>query len=182
MKKKGDVMISEGMKPLWQRIIAALLYTLMFYVVFVFFTKIPLGFTASHIESYAHLLEILAIIFSAALPLSAVRNYHFDFDDKKFKVEYVVGYFKYGVWEDLPKFEYISIFQKSESFYELNLWYYKNKHYKVFTYSEFDYAFIDAFQISEKLQIDLLDASVKNNYRWIDKEAYRKDKKIKYID
>ncbi|PHR70730.1 MAG: hypothetical protein COA67_07960 [Lutibacter sp.] len=177
MKKKGDVMISEGMKPLWQRIIAALLYTLMFYLIINVYTKTPFLFSA-----YYSLLIPLLLIFSIAFPLSAIKNYHFDFDAKKFKVEYVIGYLKYGVWEDLPKFEYVSVFMKGEEVYELNLWFYKNEHYKVFHYFDFDDAILDAFQISEKLQIDLLDASVKNNHRWIDKDTYRETKEIKYID
>ena len=181
MKKKGNVMISEGVKPLWQRVIAALLYTLMFYLIITVYIKTPFLFSAYYSLLLPLLLPLL-FIFSFAFPLSAVKNYHFNFDAKKFKVEYAIGYLKYGKWKDLPKLEYISVFQKSESYYELNLWYYRNKHYNVFMYSEFDEAFLDAFQISEKLQIDLLDASVKNNYRWIDKDAYRSNKEIKYVD
>lgn len=177
MKKKGNVMISEGIKPLWQRIIAALLYTLMFYLIIRVYTKTPYFFSA-----YYSLLIPLLLIFSVAFPLSAIKSCHFNFDTKKFKVVYTIAYLKYGVWEDLPKLEYVSVFKKGEEFYELNLWFYKNEHYKVFRYSEFYDAFLDAFQISEKLQIDLLDASVKNNHRWIDKDAYRKNKEIKYLD
>jgi hypothetical protein len=167
MKKEGNVVISEGMKPLWKRVLAAAIFTLIFYLI---------------IKFGLMLLEVIIILVSIALPLATSINHYFDFSNSKYKTEYSMGYIRYGSWQKLPNLEYASVFKNNNDYFELNLWYYKNRHFKIFNYYEYDDAISNAFNISEELNIDLLDASVKNNHRWIDRDIYRENKEIKYID
>ena len=57
-----------------------------------------------------------------------------------------------------------------------------NKHWDL--YEEFNYpdAFKIAFELSELLNIDLLDATMPNNFRMIDKNASKEAGKVVYID
>ncbi|AOW20927.1 hypothetical protein [Urechidicola croceus] len=176
------VIISEGVKPLWQRIIAAILLTIMFYFIIAFFTNTTPSFVKGYVKGITGLFELCTLIIITALPFATTRNYIFDFQKNKFKIEYRIGHLKFGKWEALPKLEYISVYKKEDDFYELNLWYYKNKHVKIFQYSDFDDAMKEAFEFSEELNIDLLDASEKNNFSWVDKEVFKKSGKIVHID
>jgi len=65
--------------------------------------------------------------------------------------------------------------------FEVNLWYDKNKHWELYEKHDFAEAFAIGFEISELLNIDLLDATKPNNYKWVDKESLKKTGEIKYL-
>mgnify|MGYP000353802373 CR=1 FL=1 len=66
--------------------------------------------------------------------------------------------------------------------FEVNLWYDRNKHWELYEKYNFEDAFKIAFELSELLNIDLLDATVPNNFKWIDKKASKETGKIVYSD
>lgn len=77
---------------------------------------------------------------------------------------------KVNYFSKIPILEYVSVFKNSQKeIFEVNLWYKGNKHYNVFNFEEFQSAFDFALLYSNKLNIDLLDATEKGNSKWIDK-------------
>ena len=48
-----------------------------------------------------------------------------------------------------------------------------NKHWELYTNTDYRDAFLIGFDLSEQLDIDLLDATTPNDYKWIDKEQWR---------
>ncbi|WP_147309574.1 hypothetical protein [Marixanthomonas ophiurae] len=102
------------------------------------------------------------------MTFSLVRDYHFDFENKKYKVEKCVGPLKFGKWKAFKKLEYISIFKNGKGFYEVNLWYNRNKHFNITTLDTFQDCFEIGKSIAEKLKINFLDAATDpRNSLWI---------------
>ncbi|WP_339695671.1 hypothetical protein [uncultured Marixanthomonas sp.] len=154
---KQDVYISEGNRPLWHRIIAALCYTLMLVCAY-----------KSTIQPNISWLYAASFLFSTGVTFSLVRDYHFDFEKKRYKTEKCIGPLKFGKWKDFKKLEYISIFKNGKGFYEVNLWYNRNKHFNITTLDNFQDCFDIGKSIAEKLKIDFLDAATDpRNSIWV---------------
>lgn len=66
--------------------------------------------------------------------------------------------------------------------FQINLWNNKNKHWSLYEEFNFKDAFSIAFELSELLNIELLDATVPGNFRWIDKKATKEHGKLKYLN
>lgn len=98
---------------------------------------------------------------------------YFDFEGNQYKEEFAVGPFKTGKWKPMPKLEYVSVFKNPTADYELNLWYYRNRHFKLSKYYDKEPAMEKALLIAEKLNIKILDATIKNNFVWVDRDALR---------
>ena len=68
-----------------------------------------------------------------------------------------------GQWKKIPKPEYVSVFQQASSqgssSFIVNLWYDKNKHWELYTNTDYEEAFLMGFDLSEQLDITLLNAT-----------------------
>ncbi|MGJ8591231.1 MAG: hypothetical protein ACSHXF_01710 [Aquaticitalea sp.] len=130
---------------------------------------------------YMYLGLLFLILLFTILPI-IIRDYiYLDFKNLKIRYAYEIGLFSYKEkWQDLEDLEYISVFKKNELF-EVNLWYKKNKIVNLFATDKFSDAIDNAYQIANKLQIDLLDASVKGNHRWVDKNVYAQTSRIEHL-
>ncbi len=178
---ENEIVFREEMKPLWQRIIAAILYTILVYFILIFIIDSPIAFTKVYVKSFVNLVQYGTIIIFTALPLSLTRNHYFDFNNKKYKLEFTIGYLYYGKWKPLPQLDYISVFKKKEGFFEINLWDNKNNHFNIYNYFEYNDAINMGYLISEKLEIDLLDASMHHDFKWVDKNFYKENGKVQYL-
>ncbi|SNR56914.1 hypothetical protein SAMN04488009_2494 [Maribacter sedimenticola] len=163
--RKKNVIISEGNRPLWHLIIAAIHYTaivslLLFYIV---------DFKPSLIKGI-HTLKIILFILPGALTFSIVKDVLFDLQNKRYKLQYGVGPIRYGIWKELPEIEYVSVFKQplvdGNFIYEANLWYAKNRHFNVYESESKQQAYLFGENIAKILEIDLLDATEPNNYTW----------------
>lgn len=128
-----------------------------------------------------YLIILLGILIKYILPI-VTRNYvHLNFTELKIMHTYSVGIFSFdGKWKKLEDLNYISVF-KDTSLYEVNLWYKKNKILNLFALEEVDKALEKGFILSEKLNIDLLDARKRGYHKWVNKEIYRETGKIEYL-
>jgi len=63
----------------------------------------------------------------------------------------------------------------------VNLWYKKNKILNLFFMENFDEVIEHAFVFADRLNIDLLDARIRGNHKWVDKKAYKATNEIVYI-
>ncbi len=105
--------------------------------------------------------------------------------------------FSIGKWQTLQNPEYISVFNTTENItvrvvtaettnsfpvIVLNLFYERNKKITVYKTEKLKDAFDVASHIADALGIDLLDATVKNDYKWVDKDALREKGEIVYTD
>lgn len=173
--KDAKIFIAGGRRPLWQVIIAAALFTIGFFI-FVSFSYN--GYQRGALfESFGHGLEVLIYFWGAAIGFTFTKGIQIDAQNSKFKNTFEIGPLKLGEWKKIPSPEYVSVFQQPLSdggyIFEVNLWYDTNKHWQLYTNTDYRDTFLIGFDLSEQLGIDLLDATTPNDYKWIDKEQWR---------
>lgn len=112
IKTDKNIIISEGNRPLWQLIIAAIHYTAIISLLFFFFTDFEFSLETKKLKRSIHLFEFALFLLPSALAFSVVRNVLFDLENLKYKIEYCVGPVRYGKWKILPEIEYVSVFKQ----------------------------------------------------------------------
>lgn len=183
--EKENVIISEGERPIWQFVIAALFFTLsIFFISYFFYRFGPLIFK----NVFAAIVGAMLYFFLAfcailmGMRFSAKNTMFFDLENNKFKDQYTVGPFIKGKWKLLPKLEYVSVFKNSKGFFEINIWHRKNKkytdkHFNIYNYHDEEEALETGYYIAKQLNIKLLDATEKGNFKYLDmvklKEKYK---------
>lgn len=168
------VIIAETGRPLWQTILAALSFTAFVYIIVRFF--IPPS-NAEESRIHAILSEYVLLILIGAISLCYKKGIQIKPQTKEFKATFEIGPLVLGQWKKIPDPEYVSVFQQplkdGNYIFEVNLWYDTNKHWELYTHSDYREAFLMGFDLSEQLDIDLLDATTPNDYKWIDKTQWR---------
>ncbi|WP_298900815.1 hypothetical protein [uncultured Psychroserpens sp.] len=104
---------------------------------------------------------------------------------------------RFGTWRTLENLEYISVFNTTEDItlraltaettnslpiIVLNLFYERNKKITVYKTENVKDAFNVASHIADALIIDLLDATEKGDYKWVNKDILREKGELVYID
>jgi len=169
----SPIIISESNRPIWQIPVAALFFTLAFGPVVY---ELLLGFT-NNTPIHIHINDFQSIVYFTALGIGFTykKRVYIDLKHSKFKPSYEVGPLKFGKWMTIKTYEYISVFLQPLTdgtyIYEVNLWYDTNKHFQLYEKHDYKEAFLIGYQISEELNIDLLDATVPHDYKWIDKKV-----------
>lgn len=157
--------ISIEKRPLWSVIVGAVLYTSAIYVFYLVFHYWSIRWIAVGNE----LLFLGLLLFNAGTMFSTIRTVLFDSENKLIKVEYSVGAIKYYSYQ-ITDLKYISVFlNPSSKQFEINLWYKKNKHIKLSLFKDIKFAYDCGLKFSNLLNIDLLDATQKGNFKWVDK-------------
>ncbi|MES2747587.1 MAG: hypothetical protein V4648_04365 [Bacteroidota bacterium] len=172
--EQKEIVVSQGKRPLWQIIIAAFLYTISLFFIFYFFYLAYEGINNPNL--FRGILREFPMCatyaFLGGVSFSLVKTIYINPEKGKLKTELRVGVVKVYHHSSIPQLDYVSIFKHPDSdIFEVNLWYNRNKHYKVAKFEEFQYAFDFGLLFSNKLNIDLLDATEKGNSEWIDKSA-----------
>jgi|LakMenE18May11ns_1017448.scaffolds.fasta_scaffold9952757_4 hypothetical protein len=157
--------ISIEKRPLWSVIVGALLYTSTIYVFYLVFHYWSIRWIAVGNK----LLFLGLLLFNSGTMFSTARTILFDSESKQIKVDYSVGVIRYYSYQ-ITDLQYISVFlNPSSKKYEINLWYKKNKHIKLSFFKEFKIAYDCGLKFSNLLDIDLLDATQKGDFKWVDK-------------
>lgn len=167
--KQKEILISQGSRPWWQKIIAAIFFTGMFYYLYLFIANYHLFDPNKSPRQAAAPIKMIIYLFTGGVGFSLVREHHFDFNNRKYKINYCVGPIKIGQWKRFKKLEYISIFKKKSGIYEINLWYNHNKHFTLFSCDDPLEGLDAGKQVAEKLEIDLWDATNPYDSKWMEK-------------
>lgn len=125
---------------------------------------------------------LTAYSYFFAFYTSYTINCYFNFKEGKFKRQVAIGIFKYGKWKPLPELNYVALFSPDGAVFQINLWYGRNKHWDLYEKYSFDTAFTIAFELSEELNIDLLDSTEPYNFKWVNKEASKAEGKMVYYE
>jgi len=175
--EKNLVIISTKDKPIWQIVLAAIFFTIAIFLIGLSFYNIQFSLDESLIKKRISLLELIAVFTLGGISFSVKNSMFFDLEKKKFKDQFSVGPFKIGKWQDLPPLNYVSVFSNTRGFFEINLWYNRNKHFNIYTYYDKEEALETGYYIANQLHIKLLDATKRNNYTYLDmnklKEKYK---------
>ena len=164
-----ELIVHEGKRPLWQSIVAAILFSLMFYLIyqsarlFYYF-----GYSDFTLKSVPHLVYGIAYCLVLALGFSVVKSVLIDIDKDKLVSRFTLGPFSYDQLSAVPSLEYVSVFKDARGGYDVNLWYIGNKHYVMCDFYDSEPAFVFARYVATKLNLELLDATVKGDSKWIE--------------
>ncbi len=163
-----DAHISEGIRPLWQIIIAALFYTGAFVSLYLFYETFSLDINQKRLIAYFDILQLTGILIVLGISFSVVKDYQFDFKNNQYKIIHRIGPIAFGQWQNFKSLDYISVFKKNESKYLINLWYNRNKHINFGRSNNVETALYIGGELSKRLKIDLLDATDPHNSKWAD--------------
>tara|TARA_R110002073_G_scaffold139232_2_gene289437 strand:- start:224659 stop:225207 length:549 start_codon:yes stop_codon:yes gene_type:complete len=173
-----SVIISEGERPIWQKVIAALFYTFSIFFIYYFFYTFKFNVENELTKRPAALIELAIYCFLFGFGFSSKNTKFFNLKDEKYKNQYSVGPIKVGKWKALPMLEYVSVFKNGRDVFEINVWYKRNKHFNIYNYHDEEESLETAYYIANQLNIKLLDATEKNNYKYLDmvklKDKYHK--------
>lgn len=177
--KDTNIIVSENNHPLWKSIIAALLFTIAVFLIiaeFYFFE-----WSNEYVRDFAKngLYPIIFLIISG-MGFGSQKRVYIDLKQSKFKPSIEIGFLKMGKWKTINNYEYVSIFfdpsKNEQEQFEVNLWYDRNKHFELYARNNFEDAIVVGYEISEQLDIDLLDATIANDQKWINKEELKQNK------
>ena len=161
--------------------------------------KVILGFAAIGIGILGLIsLEVFSLVpLLFGLMMLKTEGSEIDLESKTYRKVNVLLGLKFGSWQKFQDPEYISVFNTTEDvtwryktaetsmtlpIIVLNVFYQKNKKITVYKTKDINDAFDVASHIADALLIDLLDATEKGDYKWVDKDALREQGKIVYID
>lgn len=171
----SHTIISERPRPIWQIPIAALFFTLAFGIVGY---KFYLWITTNQ-SSGIRLVDFQGLIYFSGIGAGfcSRKRIHIDIANSRFKPTIEIGPIKLGSWQTIKNYNYVSVFHQptlnGTYVFEVNLWYDNNKHFELYEEQDYQDAFIIGYELSETLNIDLLDATVPNDYKWIDKAEWK---------
>ena len=165
-----ELLVSQPENPLWKIILSGLFYAFGVYGII----NILL------MQAYSDLSQEERIIFNKnviLLMIGLFMGVYFsvrltiliDLKTNKLVSKYFLGFFSVKTTTKIPKLEYVGVFKNSEEVFMINLWYKENKHFNMCYTEEKEPAMKFAQMVSEKLNIDILDATEKGNSKWIDK-------------
>lgn len=173
MERRSKFIISEGLRPMWQTFVAAAFYTLTIILLAMFFFGYEL-FPEEGMDSRWNFRVFYIAIACAAqgVLFSSVKSIFFDLDNQKIKEEYRVGPLGFGRWKNVPKIEYVSVFRQlkvnGSYTYEVNLWLKGNRNFTIYETGHLATTFAMGESTAKALKVDLLDATVPNDFKWVD--------------
>ena len=169
-KNEFELIVSEGKRPLLMRILAAIFFTYMLYLIYglciIFYYRGFCEYTSHILPGF---VQSIAYCLSGGIFFCVTKTVLIDIDKDILISRFCVGPFSHDVTSKVPQLEYVSVFLDSRENYEVNLWYVGNKHYNMYNFEEKEPAMKFAELTAIKLNIDLLDATEKGNSQWIDK-------------
>jgi len=160
MEKSNIITINEIQRPFWHLVIASLLFTLAVFLIISFIYKFNLS--KGYLKSFHGTTVVTTILIVVGLNFCTEKCIYIDIKNSRFKPSLEIGPIKIGSWKTIKNYEYVAIFynpskRESEQF-EVNLWYNGNNHFELYSRNNFEDAISVAYDLSEQLNIDLLDA------------------------
>jgi len=174
--KESNIIVSETKRPFWQLPIAALIFTAVIYILAkdLYYFR----WTNDYLRYFVHGMYAYVFLIAAGIGFCSQKRIHVDLENSRFRPTLEVGPIKIGKWKTIKNYEYVSVFHQplvnGNYIFEVNLWYDSNKHFELYSEDSFKSALEVGYNLSEELNIDLLDATIPNDFKWIDKEELKK--------
>lgn len=164
-----ELIVHEGNRPFWQTVVASLIFTVMFYFIYQMGQLCyHFGYSEYTLKMFPHFVFPIAYCLVLGLGFSVVKSVLIDVDTDKLVTRFSIGMFSYDKSSPVPSLEYVSVFKDARGGYDVNLWYIGNKHYVMCDFYDSEAAFVFARYVATKLNLELLDATVKGDSKWIE--------------
>jgi hypothetical protein len=170
--KSEKLLIKQGKRKWYELVLGSLLYSIILFFVLQMLYYSILYHSFKLFALYLIItLKVFGFIMPIALSLTVVKDILINTKTNRLETIFSVGLIKYQHNSAIPKLDYISVFKNSKEEFEVNLWYATNKHYNMYTYESFQEAFLFGKEIATRLNLDLLDATEKGDFKWVDKQV-----------
>jgi hypothetical protein len=174
--KDTNIIVSETNRPYWKLILAALVFTIVIYLIFEDYKNFQTG-EAYLIQFVEKKLFAIVMLSVSGVVLSIHKKVYIDLNQSRFKPTVEIGFLKFGRWKTIRNYEYVSVFFNAlagnKEPFIVNLWYDTNQYFELYSRDNFEDALTVAYDLSEVLNIDLLDATIRDDFKWIDKDALK---------
>ncbi|OYU82302.1 MAG: hypothetical protein CFE23_00880 [Flavobacterium sp. BFFFF1] len=168
-ENKFELVVHQGRRPLWKTFLAAVLFTAMFYFLYdMFLITREYAIIGSSSKQFIGDLKWAAMALSGGISLSIMKSVMIDLDKNRIISKFYVGPFYRNIHSEIPRLEYVSVFLDGKGYYQVNLWYQRNKHYNMYAFENKKSAMQFAAKVALKLKINLLDATEKGNFHRVD--------------
>ncbi len=166
---QNEILISQNKRPAWHFILGGLLYLAAVGIaVYAFYLLYTSPEDISYEKDLGGYLTVAVLVFVAGLGSSIVKTRYLNLEKEKLHTEFRFWFLKMRVQSSMPRLEYVSVFKnEGAETYEVNLWYEGNHHFNVDNFDEAQPAFDYGRTFSEKLNLKLLDATVKGHSKWM---------------
>ena len=169
MENSNTIKIYAGTRNWYELVLATIFYTVTAYTILLFLYYLTFAFNGK--EAMLKLFDFFYLglpSLASALAFSVTKDIEIENNSS------IISYYKVGPFTKTVKtstiaFEYVSVFQETEGVFQTNLWYKGNKHYKMYEFEVKADAFKFGTLVSDKLNIDLLDATERGNNKWVEK-------------
>ena len=176
--------IREPKIPWFNRILfSVLLSGFCVLIIYIFKDSIYSRLNKEDVEKViVFLIMLLGIFIAFILPIIARHYIQLNFSHLKIRHSYSIGPLMYKEkWQPLKDLNYISVFH-TDNGYEVNLWYKKHEILNLFILDDFDEVLEKAYFLSEKLNINLLDARTRGHHKRVNKKVYKETGMVEYLD
>lgn len=165
-----ELIVEPGRNPIWKTLLATGFFS---FVVFLLYQLVCIYWQHQSDEytpkQLAGIIECIAYSLSGGVFFSVMKTVLIDLDKDKLVSRFCIGPFSKDVITPVPQLHYVAVFRHPKDYYEVNLWYKGNRHYKMYAFDEKEPAFQFGQMVSDKLKLDLLDATEKGSSKWIEK-------------
>ena len=167
--ENDEIIIHQGKRHFLEIVLGSIFYaTIIFVLLLAIYNFLINGNFKVFIWKIHNILILIGILLPMALSFTVTKSIIINPVREKLISIYSVGVFSKRIESKIPKLNYISIFKNSKDEFEVNLWYEKNKHYKMYVFEKFDEALELGKQLSNRFNIDLLNATKKGDFKWIE--------------
>src|SRR6478672_5668199 len=165
---QNEILISQYKRPAWHFLLGGLLYlAAVGLAAYAFYQVYAYPEDPSYQNDLGGYLTVAILLFVAGLGSSIVKTRYLNLEKEKLQTEFRFWLLKMRTQSSMPELEYVSVFKnEGAETYEVNLWYEGNHHFNVDNFDEAEPAFEFGRKFSEKLNLKLLDATQKGNFKW----------------
>ena len=165
---ENEVLISPGERNILEVLLGSAFFAILLFLIIMmgynYFSDYDIY---KALDKTIHIVSFSGFLITMGLRFLMVKDIIINKKDNYLISRYRVGGFKKDFKSKLPNLSYIAIFKNTNYDFEANLWYGKNKHYKMYVFNGFGKALNFANIIANKLELDILDATVKGDFKWL---------------
>ncbi|RED24752.1 hypothetical protein BD847_1487 [Flavobacterium cutihirudinis] len=163
-----DKLIYRSERPFWHFLLAAPLY---FFTISMSLKMFDLFYTGRIINGLKFTLAVL-FMFVCAAALTFTKRVYTNSFTKEVRFNFIL--FNIPLCKDtvFKNVEYVSVYKNhSDRDFEVQIWLSETKKKSVSIHLNSQSAFNLAIKIANGLQVNLLDATEKGNFKWVEKES-----------
>ncbi len=161
--------VSKGRKPFWKLLFPYSCLGLALYCIYSMIKGVSLAAEDDElIGPIAIWMTGVLLLTLTGIFFGSVRDFHLDFKEKRYKLVTRVGFFGVGKWRRFKHLNYVSVWQNTSMYYQVDLWYNNHHHFFINDFLNREDAFEVGEELANNLKIEFYNGVDVLDYRVID--------------